>query len=224
MRQNHSVQHQKGDCQLTDLWLRGAECSYACESQKYSKNSRSSRARFFPSSILLLILLLFPLENTSAKAGHIYISPQTSGVACAELGLLASYLLLFQWRASPYHTHSHVCGNSHRFEFRHPERRCHCGAGGICGDHVNVRHRNADGDRCVWGQYTWVFPTANTMPLRARPRKWLTCEPGLRVKVIIAVRQRGYSNGSDNSHNFATRLVHHPALGSFYYRLLLLLW
>jgi hypothetical protein len=53
------------------------------------------------------------------------------------------------------------------------------GAGGICGDHVNVRHRNEDGDKCVWGQYTWVFPTAYTMPQRARPRKWMTCEPGL---------------------------------------------
>jgi hypothetical protein len=53
------------------------------------------------------------------------------------------------------------------------------GAEGICGDHVNVRHRNEDGDKCVWEQYTWVFPTANMMPLRARPRKWLTCEPGL---------------------------------------------
>jgi hypothetical protein len=37
-------------------------------------------------------------------------------------------------------------------------------------------HRNEDGDKCVRGQYTWVFPTANTMPLRARPRKCLTCE------------------------------------------------
>jgi hypothetical protein len=27
-----------------------------------------------------------------------------------------------RWRTSPYHTHSYVCGNSHQFEFRHPER------------------------------------------------------------------------------------------------------
>jgi hypothetical protein len=70
------------------------------------------------------------------------------------------------------------------------QRRCHCRAGGICGDHVNVRHRNDDGDKCVWGQYTWVFPTANTMPLRARPRKWLTCEPGL----ILCVRNAQKTN------------------------------
>jgi hypothetical protein len=25
------------------------------------------------------------------------------------------------------------------------------GAGGIYGDHVNLRHRNEDGDKCVWG-------------------------------------------------------------------------
>jgi len=48
MRQNHSVSHQKGDCQLTGRWLRGAECSCACASHKYSKNSRSSRMRRFP--------------------------------------------------------------------------------------------------------------------------------------------------------------------------------
>jgi hypothetical protein len=37
----------------------------------------------------------------------------------------------------------------------------------------------------VWGQYTWVFPTANTMPLRSRPRKWLTCEPGLNFNTVV---------------------------------------
>jgi hypothetical protein len=63
-------------------------------------------------------------------------------------------------------------------------RRCGCGAGGIRRDHLNVRHRNQDGDKCVWGQYTWIFPTANTMPLRALPRKWLTCEPGLTSRVV----------------------------------------
>jgi hypothetical protein len=54
----------------------------------------------------------------------------------------------------------------------------------ICGDRVNVSHRNEDRDKCVWGQYTWVLPTANTMPQRARPRKWLTCEPGLRSVIL----------------------------------------
>jgi hypothetical protein len=81
-----------------------------------------------------------------------------------------------RWRTSPCHTHSHVCGNSHQFLSSDIQRD---GAGGICGDHVNVRHRNEDGDKCVWVRYTWVFPTANTMTLRARPRKWMTCEPGL---------------------------------------------
>jgi hypothetical protein len=77
------------------------------------------------------------------------------------------------------------------------------GAGVICGDHVNVRHRNEDGDKCVWGKYTWVSPITNTMPLGARPRKWLTCEPGLNLLythhsqlALSANRNFGYCRGS----------------------------
>jgi hypothetical protein len=62
-----------------------------------------------------------------------------------------------RWRTSPYHTHSHVCGKPDVRITQLLERqwalafaiRCRCGAGGICGDHVNVRHRNEDGDKCM---------------------------------------------------------------------------